>query len=124
MTRELPNAGLVARLPFVGDLTWRCEDAGRVSTRLTLPSPGATVYASLTADGKRIWREKQVDPDPAPRRTVVGPTAALRRQTWVIRYNHKPATLKVIARLRFAAQVSRSQCVVSAARIEIRRTPH
>jgi hypothetical protein len=43
------------------------------------------------------------EPVPAPKRTVVGPFTAVRRQTWTIRYHHKPATLTVIARLRFAA---------------------
>jgi hypothetical protein len=123
-TRERPYEGVVARLPFVGTLTWRCDDERRFSTQLTLPSPGATVFVSLDADGRRVWRRRQVNPVPAPERTMVGSFAAVRRQTWTIRYHHKPATLTVIARLRFAAPPSRSQCVVSRTNIEIRRAAH
>ncbi|MEA2363990.1 MAG: hypothetical protein QOD71_3135 [Thermoleophilaceae bacterium] len=121
--RELNDAGLVARLPFVGTLAWRCDDERRFYTQLTLPRPGATVFVTLDADRKPIWRGKQVNPDPAPRRTVVGPFSAVRGQTWVISYNHEPATLKVVARLRFAAPPSRSQCVVSST-IRTHRTAH
>jgi hypothetical protein len=62
-----------------------------------------------------------VNPLPAPRRTVVGPFRALRRQSWNIRYHHKPATLRVVARLRFGASPSRAECVVCRTDIEIRR---
>jgi hypothetical protein len=55
---------------------------------------------------------------------VVGPFPADRNQVWTIRYSHKPATLKVVARLRFAAAASRSQCVVARTGIRVRRIPH
>jgi hypothetical protein len=123
-TGETSRGGVVARLPFAGTLLWRCNRERRFATRLALPRPGATVLVSLTADGKRVWHRRQVNPVSAPRRTVVGPFAAVRRQTWTIRYHHKPATLVAIARLRFAAPPSRSQCVVSRTNIEVRRTAH
>jgi hypothetical protein len=123
-TRETPYGGVVARLPFVGTLTWRCDDERRFFTQLTLPSPGATVLVGLEADGTRVWRRRPVHPRPPPRRAVAGPFAAVRDQTWTIRYHHMPATLTVIARLRFAAPRSRSDCVVSRTNIQVRRTPH
>jgi hypothetical protein len=123
-TRETPYGGVVARLPFVGTLTWRCDDERRFVTYLTLPNPGATVLVSLEADGTRVWRRRPVHPRPAPKPAVAGPFPAVRHQTWTIRYHHKPATLRVIARLRFAAPRSRSQCVVSRTNLEVRRTPH
>jgi hypothetical protein len=123
-TRETPFGGVVARLPFVGTLTWRCDAEQRFFTGLTLPSPGASLLVGLDADGRQVWRRRQVNPVPPPKRTVVGPFRALRSQTWTIRYHHKPATLKVTAALRFAAPHSRSQCVVSRASIQLRRTAH
>jgi hypothetical protein len=123
-TRETPQGGVVARLPFVGTLTWRCDGERRFTTQLELPRLGASVTVGLVSDGTRVWRGRQVNPLPSPRRTVVGPFAADRRQTWTIRYHHKPATLKVVARLRFSAPRSRSQCVISRADIHMRRTAH
>ena len=122
--RETPYSGVVARLPFVGTLTWRCDEQRRFFTRLALPRPGATVFVSLNADGRRVWRRRRVDPRGGRERTVVGPFRAVRRQTWTIRYHHAPATLRVVARLRFSAPPSRAQCVVARASIEIARTPH
>jgi hypothetical protein len=115
---------VIARLPFVGTLTWRCDDERRFTTRLILPAPGASVSVSLTADGTRLWRNRRVNPVRAPKPTVIGPFAAVRSQTWAIRHHHKPATMKVIARLRFAALPSRGQCVVSRTSIEVRRRAH
>jgi hypothetical protein len=82
------------------------------------------VSVTLTADGTQLWHDRRVNPVPAPRRTVIGPFAAVRTQTWAIRYHHKPATMKVVARLRFASSPSRGQCVVSRTNIEVRRTAH
>lgn len=123
-TRESSFAGVVARLPFVGTLTWRCDQQQRFFTQLTLPSPGATVHVSLASDGAQVWRHRRVDPVLPPKRTVVGPFQAVRHQTWTVRYRHKPATLTATARLRFAARPSRGQCVVARTNIEVRRTAH
>jgi hypothetical protein len=120
---ESPRSGLVAELPYVGTLRWRCAGERRFFTTLTPPSPGATVFVGVRSDGKRIWRNRRVDPRP-PEPTVAGPFRARRRQTWTIRYHHAPATVKVIARLRFAAPRADAECLVSSAKIETRRTPH
>jgi hypothetical protein len=122
--RETPRQGLVARLPRVGTLTWRCDRKQRFFTELTLPSPGATVFVGIESDGKRVWRRRQVNPAVTPEATVVGPFRALERQTWTIRYHHAPATLRVVARLRFAAPPPRAECLVTHAGIDIRRRPH
>jgi hypothetical protein len=115
---------VVARVPFVGTLAWRCDREGSFSTRLIHPAPGASITVSLESDGAQVWRRRRVDPAPAPRATVVGPFPADRNQVWTIRYSHKPATLKVVARLRFAAPASRSQCVVARTGIRVRRIAH
>jgi hypothetical protein len=122
--RETAQSGLVARLPYVGELTWRCDDEHGFSTELELPSPGATVFVSLTSDGEPRWRNGRVDPVPAPKRTSVGPFPALDRQTWTIRYSHKPATLTVRVRLGFSAPPPPSHCLVSRTSVEVRRTAH
>ena len=54
-TRETTHSGLIARLPHVGTLTWRCDREGRFSTLLRLPKPGATVYVGLVSDGSSVW---------------------------------------------------------------------
>src|ERR1700754_3550052 len=41
--RETPYQGLIARLPHIGALTWRCDDEQRFFTKLTLETPGAGV---------------------------------------------------------------------------------
>jgi hypothetical protein len=122
--RETSSGGVVARVPFVGTLAWRCDREGRFSSRLIHPAPGASITVSLESDGAQVWRRRRVDPAPAPRDTVVGPFSADRNQVWTIRYSHKPATLKVVARLWFAAPASRSQCVVARTGIRVRRIPH
>ena len=122
--RETTRQGLVARLPYVGTLTWRCDDEQRFFTTLRLPTPGATVFVGVTSDGEILWRRSQVNPKPAPERTVVGPFRALERQTWTIRYHHMPATIRVIARLRFAAPRPEVECLVAHAGIDVRRTAH
>jgi hypothetical protein len=124
LARETDRGGVVARLPFIGTLAWRCDEERRFSTRLIHPAPGASLTVGLESDSVRVWRRRRVDPVPAPRDTVIGPFPAQRRQVWTIRYHHKPATLTVAARLRFAAPASRSECVVSRADIRVRRTAH
>jgi hypothetical protein len=115
--RETPRQGLVATVPYVGRLTWRCDDNRRFSTRLTLPAPGATVTAGVVTDGKPVVRRRPV-------RSVFGPSPARRSQTWTIRYHHKPATVLAIVRLRFAASRITGDCQVTHAKIDVRRTPH
>jgi hypothetical protein len=118
---ERPISGLVATLPFVGTLVWHCEEKGFVTQ---LFPPDATIFASLVADGKRVWKHRRVDPLPDPRtKLVVGsPGFAQRSQTWTITYRHAPATIRVTARLRFRR--SDSQCVVARSAISTRRIPH
>src|SRR5687767_3442702 len=111
--RETPYGGLVARLPHIGTLTWRCDDEQRFFTKLTLETPGASVTAGLTSDGETVFRGRQVHPLPPPRHGSAGPFGARRTQRWTIRYHHKPATLKVVARLRFAAPRPGVECLVS-----------
>jgi hypothetical protein len=124
LTRETPYQGVVARLPYVGTLTWRCNREQIFSTRLALPTPGATVTVSVSSDGVPVWRNRRVDPAVPPKRTIAGPFRARETQTWRIRYHHKPATLAVVARLRFAAPRPEVECLVSHAEIDVRRTPH
>ena len=121
-TRETAYSGLIAHLPHVGTLTWRCDREGRFFTVLRLPRPGATVHAGLVSDARRIWRHRRVDPAPAPKRTIVGPFRADRRQSWTIRYHHKPASLVVSVRLRFTAGPSAFSCRVSRSFIDVRDT--
>jgi hypothetical protein len=123
-SRDTTRQGLIARLPYVGTLTWRCDDEQRFFTELRLPKPGATVFVSVTADGVPVWRGRQVNPKPAPEPTRAVPPPALRTQTWTIRYHHMPATAKVVVRLRFAAPRPEVECLVSHAAIDVRRTPH
>lgn len=122
---ERVDGGVVARLPFVGTLTWRCDRTGRsarFSTRLTLPDPGATVFVSVSSDGAPVVRGKQIDPPDPPRRGGAGPFAARRSQAWTIRYDHKDATLTVRARLRFAVPTGDGHgCVLSRSTIDTRR---
>ena|SRR5215210_969170 len=122
--RETPYQGLVARLPHIGTLTWRCDDDQRFFTTLTLETPGAGVTAGLTSDGQTVFRGRRVDPLPPPRHGAAGPFEARRTQTWTLRYHHKPATLKVVARLRFAAPRPGVECLVKRSIVDIRRTPH
>ena len=69
--RETPYQGLVARLPHIGTLTWRCDDQRRFFTELTLETPGASVTAGLTSDGQTVFRGRRVDP--LPRRGTAPP---------------------------------------------------
>ncbi len=119
---ERPVSGLVAALPFVGSLTWHCEEGGeRFATQLW--PPDATIYVSLSADGRRVWKRKRVDPLANPKvKLLVGTPLARRSQTWTISYHHKPATISVTARLRFRA--SEGQCVIAHSAITTHRTPH
>jgi hypothetical protein len=80
------------------------------------------VTVSVAADGATVWRRRRVDPAAAGRPTMVGPFGATRRQTWVVRYHHKPATLRATVRLRFAARPAHAECVLSRARISTVRT--
>ena len=122
--RETPYQGLVARLPHIGTLTWRCDDEQRFFTKLTLETPGAGVTASLTSDGQTVFRGRRVDPLPAPRHGTAGPFEARKTQTWTLRYHHKPATLRVVARLRFAAPRPDVECLVARSVVATLRTPH
>ena len=122
--RETPFQGLVARLPHIGTLTWRCDDERRFFTKLTLETPGAGVTASLTSDGETVFRGRLVQPLAPPRHGGAGPFEARRTQTWTIRYHHKPATLKVVARVRFAAPRPGVECLVKRSVVDTRRTPH
>lgn len=119
-TEEREDRGVIAQLPFVGTLSWRCERTGRSArffTRLTLPDPGATVFVSVSSDGKRVVRDQQVDPPASP---VTFPAG--RRQAWTIRYDHKPATLTVRVRLRFGLpREDGPGCVVTRSTIDVRR---
>jgi hypothetical protein len=121
---ERPVSGLVAILPFVGSLTWQCEEGKEGERfRTQLDPPEATIYVSLRADGKEVWHHKRVDPLPNPNVSLlVGTPLARRSQTLVVTYRHAPATIKVTARLRFAA--SESQCVVARSTITTQRIPH
>jgi hypothetical protein len=120
---ETNSSGLVARLPYLGDLTWRCGGR-RFSTRLIMPPPGASLTVGVQADRHTLWPKRQVHPRPNGGRTVVGPFAATARQTWSLGYHHMPATLAATVRLRFTAEPERGVCTVTATRISVRRTPH
>lgn len=122
--RETPYQGLVARLPRIGALTWRCDDQQRFFTELTLETPGAGVTAGLIPDGQTVFRGRLVKPLPPPRHGSAGPFEARRTQTWTIRYHHEPATLEVVARLRFAAPRRQVECLVKRSVVDTRRTPH
>jgi hypothetical protein len=124
LLRETPYRGVVARLPHIGTLTWRCDDEQRFFTKLTLETPGAGVTASLTSDGETVFRGRLVQPLAPPRHGGAGPFEARRTQTWTIRYHHKPATLKVVARVRFAAPRPGVECLVKRSVVDTRRTPH
>ena len=116
---ESIDSGLVAELPFVGKLTWGCDAPGRYFTRLRLPDPGATVFVSLVSVGRRVLRNRQVDPHPTdPARSGARPFRTSRSQTWTIRYHHKPATVRVVARLRFAS--AEVVCVPARSVIDVR----
>jgi hypothetical protein len=121
-TAEAANRGLVARLPYVGALSWRCDREQRFFTSLALPTPGAGVVVSVTSDGTSVLRRRQVNPNPPPQRTSIGPFRALKTQTWVVRYHHKPATLRAVIRLRFDAR--RFKCLVQHTGIAVERPPH
>jgi hypothetical protein len=114
---ETPQRGLVAQLPFVGTLTWSCDQQQRFRTRLTLPDPGATVFVGLVSDGRRVLRNRPVH----PHHQAAGPFGARRTQTWTIRHHHKSASLTVVVKLRFTA--SGAACAVARTDIRIRRTP-
>jgi hypothetical protein len=122
--RETAYGGVVARVPYIGTLAWQCDRERHYSTRLVLPTPGATVFVNLTTDGHAVWRQHQVDPAPGGGPTVVGPFPLHRRQAWRIYYNHKAATITVVARLLVSPKSSRAQCVVSRAKLGIRRVAH
>jgi len=121
---ETTVQGLVAQLPFVGSLSWECDPlrdiSRRFTTSLALPEPGATVFASLWADGRQIWTRRKINPSPNPRTTqVMSSPPAARRQTWEITHHHKPATVRVTAKLQFRATPER--CLVSPVKIVTRR---
>ncbi len=117
-TGETLIQGNVVTLPFVGTLSWHCQpsrEPRRFTTSLVLPRPGATVVASLWADGHRVWKRRRIDPLPDPSVTLVSnsPPAA-HRQTWRLRYHHEPATFTAVVRLRFHAEDAR--CLISPVR--------
>jgi hypothetical protein len=122
--RETAYGGVVARVPHIGTLAWHCDRERHISTRLVLPTPGATVFVNVTTDGHVVWRQHQLDPAPGGGSTVAGPFPLHRRQSWRIYYNHAPATITVMARLWVSPTPSRAQCVVSRTRLGIRRTAH
>jgi len=126
-TEEREDRGVIAQLPFVGTLTWRCERTGRSArffTRLTLPDRGATVFVWVSSDGERVVRNRQVDPKDSPERGGTEPFPATRRQAWTIRYHHEQATITVRARLRFGLpEADGPGCLVRRSIIDVRRRP-
>jgi len=91
---------LIAQLPQVGRLAWQCDENGAFSTSLSLPDPGATVFVSVTADGRPVFERRRVDPGPGV--DLRTPLQHVPRQRWRIRYHHKPATIRARVRIRFA----------------------
>jgi hypothetical protein len=114
-------ARLIAALPEVGRLSWRCDDEGRSSTTLALPRPGGTVSVSVESDGRRLFRAQRLDPPDPPEQAgrLATPFQRLRRQSWKIRYEHPPAPTLVDVHIRFARNRV-GECFVPRATTDVR----
>ena len=111
---------LIATLPEVGRLTWRCDFDGRSSTTLTLPLPGSGVDVSVESDGRRVFKDRQFDPPASNKRhgRLSTPLQRVRRQRWTIGYHH-PHPLTAIVRIRFALNRG-GECFVPRAVTDVR----
>jgi hypothetical protein len=114
VVRETTNSGLIAQLPHVGTLTWRCDRRLRFVTRLTLPGLPATVFVTLTSDGRRVWTRKQLDAG-----SLRAPPASV-SQAWTVSFHHKDATQTSTASLRFGRSKQTIECAVLRATIRTR----
>jgi hypothetical protein len=59
---------LLATLPEVGRLTWRCDLDGRSSTMLTLPLPGSSLDVSVKPDGRQVFKGRRLNPPASGKR--------------------------------------------------------
>ncbi len=111
---------LIATLPEVGRLTWRCGLDGRSSTTLTLPLPGASVDVSVESDGRQVFKDRQFDPPASSKRhgRLSTPFERVRRQRWRIGYHH-PHPLTAVVRIRFARNRG-GECFVPRAVTDVR----
>ena len=113
---------LIASLPEVGRLTWRCDRDGRSSTTLTLPQPGSSVDVSVKSDGRQVFKDRQVDPPASGKRhgRLATPLERVRRQRWRIGYHH-PHPVAAIVGVRFARNRG-GECFVPRAVTDVRTT--
>ena len=113
--------GLIAKLPAVGRLTWRCDQSGRSSTTLTLPRPGDSVFVTVVSDGRRMFNRRQLDPAASPKEEgrLATPLERVRQQSWRIRYHHKPAPVLAAVRIRFGRDRG-GDCFVPRATTDVR----
>lgn len=114
-------SGLIAKLPAVGRLTWRCDESGRSSTTLTLPRPGDTVFVTVVSDGRHVFNRRQLHPADPPneRGRLATPAERVRQQSWRVRYHHKPAPVRAVVRIRFARDRG-GDCFVPRATTDVR----
>lgn len=112
---------LIAALPEVGRLTWRCDREGRSSTTLALPRLGSTVAVTVGSDDRRLFKGKWLDPPDPPRGDgrLATPFEHVRRQRWRIHYRHKPGTILARVRIRFARDED-GDCFASRAITDVR----
>jgi hypothetical protein len=96
---------LIAELPEVGRLTWRCDTKGRFAATLTLALPGSGVDISVASDGRQVFEGRRLDPPASTSRRgrLATPFEHVRQQSWRIRYHHKPAPMLASVRIRYAS---------------------
>ncbi len=114
---------LIANLPEIGRLTWRCGLTGRSSTALTLPLPGFSVDVTVDSDGRQVFRNRRLDPPASNRRhgRLATPLEKVHRQRWRIRHYHPPGPVLAIVRIRFARNRG-GECFVPRAVTDVRTT--
>ncbi len=112
---------LVANLPEIGRLTWRCDLTGRFSTVLTLPLPGSSVDVTVDSDGRQVFRNRRLDPSASGRRhgRLATPLEKVHRQRWRILHYHPPGPVLAIVRIRFARNRG-GECFVPRAVTDVR----
>ena len=119
-SRYLGRSRLIATLPAVGRLTWRCDESGRSSAALTLPRPGDSVFVTVVSDGRPVFKRRQLDPGPRNERgRLATPLERVRQQSWRIRYHHKPGPVLAVVRARFARDRG-GDCFVPRATTDVR----
>lgn len=106
-----PARGIV-EIPGIARLSYVCDSSGRSSTTLSVPRRSATVTVATHSDGRRLWRDRRVDPPP-PGGALATPFERVRRQRWRIVSRHEPSTIEAFVSARFDVERCSARRVVT-----------